>query len=104
MARKKKSENSFEEILTNVPQVEETPVEETPAVDIQVDEEVAVEEQPAAVEAPVQVKKETVVFVPFEDFEGRINSNTYNFRKNVAVECTVDEAHTWLDAKKGYIK
>lgn len=106
MARKKKTDSFIEEVVTNVEaEVEAPAAEEAPSeVDVSVEETSVTEEKPAEVKAPIQVKKDKVIFVPFVDFEGRINERTFNFKKNVAVECTVDEAHTWVDAEKGYIK
>lgn len=51
----------------------------------------------------IQAQEETVVFIPSEDFEGRINQTDYTFQKDVRVRVTRDEANTWVDAKKGII-
>lgn len=51
-----------------------------------------------------QVEPKYKIFVPFEDFEGRINQEDFSFKKGVAVKVTADQANTWLDAKKGYVK
>lgn len=45
-----------------------------------------------------------MIFVPTEDFEGRINQTDYTFKKGLAVKVTPDEANVWLDADKGYVK
>lgn len=53
---------------------------------------------------PIQVEPDEVVFVAFDDFEGRINQRDYAFVKGVPVRVPREEANVWLDAKKGYVK
>lgn len=78
---------------------------ETSPVEVQVDPSVAdLINDPSAAPEPVQVEPETVVFVAFDDFTGRINQRDYSFVKGVPVKVPREEVNVWLDAKKGYVK
>lgn len=73
------------------------------------DQNVSVDQSAAEILDPVdvepkQVESDTIVFVPFEDFEARINQDTFYFRKDIPTTVTRDQANVYLDAKKGYTK
>lgn len=51
-----------------------------------------------------EVQDTRVIFVPFEDFTGRINQTDYSYRKDIPAKIQKTEANIWLEAKKGYIK
>lgn len=77
---------------------------EPSSVEVELDENVAEAEAPEEVVSPHQVEPTFVIFVPFEDFEGRINQEDFHFEEGKAVKVTRDQANTWLEAKKGYVK
>lgn len=91
----------YEEVEVDEAPVEEAPVEE--GLQVTVDEEIK-EAPDSLFPGPHQVEPAYKIFVPFEDFEGRINQEDFQFKKGVAVKVTADQANTWLDAKKGYVK
>lgn len=89
--------------------VEPTPVApgqtaaETPGT-LEVAPQVVNEEQAPEQPAEVNVQDTSVIFVPFEDFEGRINQADFSFRKDIPTKIPKTEANVWLESKKGYIK
>src|SRR3954471_13759437 len=51
---------------------------------------------------PIQVKSVMVVYVPFKDFEARVNQDTYYFRASIPLEIPRDLAADLLrDEKRG---
>lgn len=74
-----------------------------PENQVSVDESAADLLEPTEIE-PQQVAEVKVVFVPFEDFDARINQTDFTFQKDVPVKVTRDEANMYLEAKKGYVR
>lgn len=69
--------------------------------DVQIDLDAV---NPIADVAPKQVEDVQVVFVPWVDWELRINQTTTRLSKGRPVKLTRDEARILIEANKGYIK
>mgnify|MGYP006982881831 CR=1 FL=1 len=72
--------------------------------DIQIDVEAANPVSPSPIAEAIQVEEATVVFVPFEDTELRINHTIKRFKKGVSSKVSRDEARILIEAEKGYLK
>lgn len=80
-------------------------VDETPRSDVQFDRDALEILEPSQVDRePKQVENVEVLFVPFKDFEARINQTVYHFRQDVQTLISRDLANDLVNAKRGYTK
>lgn len=81
------------------------PKDETPRNDVQFDRDALEILEPSQVDRePKQVENVEVLFVPFKDFEARINQTVYHFRQDVQTLISRDLANDLVNAKRGYTK